>query len=313
MQSIMAWNGKAISQPGLYSGVALDVYHSQDICEGPSVSSSGLRRILEINGGSPAHFYYEWSGQKQKDDDEAGREEKEALVLGRAAHHLLLGQPNFRKHFVVSEHEYFRTNAAKEWRAAQTRTIVRQQHVKIIEGMAAALAKNELLHPGKDRHGLLGRYTECSGFWRDDETGIWCKIRPDAIPTDSGDYADLKTTISVQHVDLSRTIADLAYHQQAALVAEGSEKVIGVPMAHFTFVFVEKAPPYCVQIVEVNRGDIAIGQAQNHAALRLLRRCIDAKDWPGPGAGHIYELSLTDRYRQRAEALLADDKLGRAA
>src|SRR6516165_9526480 len=56
------WDGKAISKPGIYSGIPLEVYHSQKICDGPSVSSTGLRRTLEINGGSPLHFWDEWSG-----------------------------------------------------------------------------------------------------------------------------------------------------------------------------------------------------------------------------------------------------------
>jgi hypothetical protein len=44
---IEEWNGATITSPGVYSDVPLDIYHSQEICDGPSVSSTGLRRVLE--------------------------------------------------------------------------------------------------------------------------------------------------------------------------------------------------------------------------------------------------------------------------
>ena len=38
------WDGNQITTPGMYSGIPLDSYHRGDICDGASVSSSGLRK-----------------------------------------------------------------------------------------------------------------------------------------------------------------------------------------------------------------------------------------------------------------------------
>jgi len=35
------WDGKQITKPGLYGSIPLELYHAGNICDGPSVSSSG--------------------------------------------------------------------------------------------------------------------------------------------------------------------------------------------------------------------------------------------------------------------------------
>src|SRR5262245_48216008 len=91
------WAGGTVRGAGCYGGIPIQTYHGQAICPGPSVSSTNLRRALEANGGSPQHMHHEWSGGADRKRDE---EEARHLVLGRAAHHLLLGQESFREHFV---------------------------------------------------------------------------------------------------------------------------------------------------------------------------------------------------------------------
>src|SRR4029434_7552308 len=105
--------------------------------------------------------------------------------------------------------------------------------IEDIKGMAIAIG----LHPEVNIQYKPGRYysllngqIEKSFFWQDKTTGLWLKARPDAIPTDSGDYADLKTTTSVSYFPLLRTITDLAYHQQAAMIMAGSKQCADIPM-----------------------------------------------------------------------------------
>src|SRR5215472_3097292 len=195
---LIPWNAKQIAAAGLYTGVPLAVYHSQDILPGPSVSSSNLRRVLEINGGSPAHMFADWSGNPKQLD----QKDTEAFTLGRAAHHLILGQEDFDKLFALRPPEFdsYRTKAAQQWRdnaKALGYTLLTDKDLDLVKGMTLALAANPLIVPPRG-HGLLNGHIEVSGFWRDAETGLWVKMRPDAIPTDSGDYADLKTMPSVQ-------------------------------------------------------------------------------------------------------------------
>ncbi len=131
--------------------------------------------------------------------------------------------------------------------------------------------------------GILDGAVERSLFWQDPETGVWCKSRPDAIPNASGDYADLKTCVSVSTDSLRRSLGDFGYHQQGALVGEASKHVLGVDLATFSLVWVEKDPPWCVRITTVTAEDLLRGQMQNAAALRLFAECVETGVWPGPG------------------------------
>ena len=298
MVKAIKWDGGTIKEPGVYSDIPLSVYHGQKICPGPSVSSSGLRRVLEINGGSPAHFYCDWSGNPNAIE----REDSRAFIIGNAAHFLLLGQPHFAKHFAIRPFEFrdYRTNSAREWRDQQIAKgliPLTDEDVEVVKGMAMSLGRHPLVSQG-----LLAGDVERSLFWQDKATGLWLKSRPDAIPTDSGDTSDLKSTTSVSWPDLVRTISDWAYHQQGALIREGLKACCGIEMTSFSLVFVEKKPPYCARVVMLKDSDLDLGAKQNRKALDLIARCIDANHWPGPGEDHVTHIELSSRYRELAEA-----------
>src|SRR5262249_9859680 len=95
------WDGKKITKPGVYSRVPLDLYHKADICDGPSLSASRLK-WLNPDVGSPAHFYTNWPGNPRYVEGD----ESKAMILGRAAHHLLLGEKFFANLFVLQPAEY---------------------------------------------------------------------------------------------------------------------------------------------------------------------------------------------------------------
>jgi hypothetical protein len=326
------WDGKTITKPGIYADVPLEAYHSQTILDGPSVSSSQLRRVLEENGGSPAHMYCEWSGNPDCIDDDT---DNKSLILGRATHHLLLGQADFGQWFILEPAKLrdkagllVRFNAKEkgarntweyqEWKQRCLRggyrwndrnfawsldekqpplTILSEADVDNIRGMSSSLAQHAIV-----KQGILRGQVERSFFWKDKATRLWLKARPDAIPTDSGDFSDLKTTTSVQWVDLIKTTTNYAYHQQAALVVEGAKVCANVEFSSFSFVFVEKKPPYCSRVVVLKPDYIALGMKQNRRALNIIANCIKAKRWPGPGDEHVSMIDLIEHYRAEAEA-----------
>lgn len=275
----MIYGGLKIAKPGIYAGIKIEDYHEQ-CTDGPSVSSSGLRKIVNQ---SLAHFWCENSlnPEREPEDDTA------AFILGRAAHHLLLGEDEFSTLFVARpetiQGEAWQGNrkACKAWlqdQASAGRTVLLPAQIKAIRGMAKSLAAHPLI-----KSGILNGDIERSMFSLDKETGIWKKARPDAIPTDSGDFADLKHTTSVRYEDLQRTIADYGYHQQGAMVGEVYKEITGKPMTSFSLVFVESKPPHCVRVVTLKDDDLERGRQQNRMALKMLRRALDTNAWPGPG------------------------------
>jgi len=281
--------GAKITAPGVWD-LTMAQYHS-DICEGPSISSSGLRTIW---AESPAHFFetspynpHAWETRVidgvemvlRKDE-----EERPHFSLGRAAHHLLfLGRKGFDEEFVTRPACWndWRTKEAKLWREdalARGLTVITDNELDQITGMARTLGAHPLV-----KAGILDGYVERSLIWKDEETGAWLKSRPDCVPNDSGDYADLKTTASVETESLARTIASFGYPVQGALVGMGSRAVLQRDMQTFTLVFVESKPPHCVRVVTIKPDDIERGERQVRASTRLFAQCCETGHWPGPG------------------------------
>lgn len=289
--------GGKIVTPGAYLNVPMAAYHGQP-CDGFSVSSSGLRTIYNQ---SLKHF---WNGSTLNPERE-DIEQTEFIVLGRAAHHLLLGEADFNSYFKVRPTSYVNekgetkpwsgnATVCKTWqaeRALEGLTVLKPEQVEQVKGMAKSLSEEPIVQGG-----ILNGYIEVSMFWKDAKTGIWLKSRPDVIPNASGDVADLKCVSDVSNDGISKSLGERGYNQQAALVREGMQEVLNLEMQHFTLVYVEQKKPNCVRFDEVDPLDIVGGDdaftgervigghEENHAALRLLKRALDTDYWPGPKA-----------------------------
>lgn len=264
-----------ITTPGVYD-LSMADYHS-DICDGPSISSSGIRTIWSQ---SPAHFWYDSPYNPNRPEPK----ERPHFSIGKAAHHLLyLGRKGFDEEFAVRPEQWsdWRTKDAKEWRAERLKagfTIITDAELEAITGMARSLGAHPLV-----KAGILDGAVERSLIFKDPKTGVWLKSRPDNIPTASGLFADLKTTDSVSDESLARSLGSFAYHVQGALVGMAAEAVLDHPMEEFALVWVEKAPPHCVRVTVLSGADLERGQGQLRVAINQFAECVATGVWPGPG------------------------------
>jgi hypothetical protein len=286
-------NVKPIDRPGIHR-VPIDTYHSQ-CCVGPSISSSGLRTLFLK---SPAHYWCESDLNPKR--EEPG--EKSAFTLGRAAHHLLLGEDAFSTLFIVRPERFdsWRTDASKAWRAEQEaagRTVLLPTQIEVIRGMARSLAAHPLVAAG-----ILNGEIEQSIAWQDRATGVWLKVRPDAIPNDSGDFADLKTSADSGE-DLDRAVSAYRYDVQAALVKWAAREVLKREMTSFSFVFVEKTPPYCVDVLTLDPADVELAEKDLRVALDTFAWCLEHDNWFGPSGtqSDARYVHISDRAKERAE------------
>ena len=302
------WADGSIGKPGLYSDMTLEQYHSRDVCDGVSISSSGLRTIFNE---SPAHYWASSVYNKDRIEQEESRE----MVIGRAMHHLMLGEAYFAQVFRRAPTEVpdaknvlqpwsLRTNYAKEWMDARRRegkVVIFPKEVEQIQGMALALGAQPMVQAG-----AFNGYVERSEFWRDKETGVWLKVRPDVVPSASADAVDLKTTTSVQWNDLQRTVAERGYVMQFALMREVFRN-LGFPLASATLIFVERKPPHCVRILSLRPEDLDRGERMNRHALRAFARCFKSRHWPGPGGERrdAEEIWMPDWHKDQIEARLS--------
>lgn len=305
------WNGKVITEPGCYAAVPLSTYHRHDICDGPSISSTGLRAIYGEDA-SPKHFYSKWPGNPQR----IIKPEPKHFIIGRALHHLLLGEAYFSKLFCIRPDEFpdrstgelraWNSNRleCKKWlreRAREGRAVLTIKDAETLRNMAVSVENHPLVKAG----GLNGQI-ERSIFWKDKETGVWLKWRPDAIPVDSALFVDLKTTRSARGNALPVTMDKFGYYRQAALGREACREVLGMEMESFTFLFVEKEDPWHTRDMRCHDDDLDLGVRENRAALQLFAKCFKENRWPGPGDGNEFNerVRLSDAARERRESNL---------
>lgn len=304
LQSIK-WDGRKITEPGMYEGISLDEYHAHDVCDGWSVSSSGLRQIV---AESLADFFDTWRGNPNAEPEAPKRH----FIVGRAAHHLHLGQKNFSSHFAVEPPEYEAEDGTmKKWnnnaidcqawhktRRREGKDVLKPAEAQDVIRMAEALDRYPLI-----AHGALDGLVERSIFWRDDKTGIWLKARPDVIPTASGDFVDYKTCESVVYSKLMWAIEDHGYDQQGALVREAAHKVLGFDNPTFGLVFQQKKRPYSIRPVTLKEDTLNRGAKLNRIAIDLFAEALKTNHWPGPGGDRedFEYIELSDAAKKRRD------------
>ena len=299
---ITPWNGKPISQPGWYSGIPIDRYHSAGICNAFAVSSSDLRTCW---AKSPAHMFSSWCENPKAEVRKATR----SMILGAAAHCMLLGEP-FRLQYVAQPETYRDPKTAEKklwhngatyckfWTAQQLeagKTPVTMTELATIVEISKSLQLEPLINAD-----LLRGHIETSGFFRDEETGLWVKVRPDVIPTTGPDYVDLKTAIEVTTPALQSAIRQRGYHMQGSLVWEACDQFED-PFESFVLMFVETTKPYCARAVPLTDEDLERGRKQNRLMMRQIAACINEDHWPGPGEGDLTAMPLAHDERARIE------------
>lgn len=270
---IREYTGGAITEPGIYTGIDIEQYHHDtDLCDGWSISSSGLRSFIE----RPS-LYWAYSPYNPNRFE---RPDKKHFDFGKAAHHLLLeGAEGFEREFVLNPYTDFRTNEAKAWRVRQRlfgKTIITEADLATIQFMRDSLAKHPVIQGG-----LLDGIAEASMIAKIGK--LWIRSRPDMIPPHSGDFADLKTTTSLAYEDIERTIYNYGYHVQAALTRKVATIVMGEGFVFggFAFVFIEKTPPYDVKIFQLRPEALDLGDKLIDRALSDFEICMERNEWPG--------------------------------
>lgn len=290
---VIPWDGQPISKPGIYSGVPMSVYHSGSLCVGPSISSSGLRTIFDPTRGPMAYWVESPLNPKRIEPAD-----KEAWTIGRAAHHLYLGEAHFSKYFTArpaklndKDWNGNRTDC-REWLAAvaaEGKVALTAGQIETIRGMAGVLPWQEgledsgLANTAIVKAGALRGLVEHTVVAIDPETGVFLLSRPDVIPVDSTEANDFKTTQAVDDRSLQRTLEDFRYDMQAELAARCLLAAADVELTSFAFIFAMKPIPHATRVVELNQADMVEAAADNRAAIRTFARCLETGRWPGPG------------------------------
>lgn len=262
-----------ISEPGIYDISAHD-YHRTEICIGPSISSSGLR-ALSI---APIKYWY----NSPLNPNRPVEDEKAHFVLGRAAHDLVLDGVGWPDRYYVLPKGFSRAASVKQAAAiadadaaeARGLTLLKHDEHATVLAMADAISNHAISK-------VLGRgKAEATIVWKDEETGVWLRCRPDFLPDAKKFIPDYKTTVSAHPDDFRKDVANYGYHQQAALYLDGLAAVFGVAERDFYFIAQEKTAPYIVQPFALDAEAVEWGHRLNRKAIRTFAKCLETNKWP---------------------------------
>ncbi len=293
---IRKWTGGKITEPGLYD-MPMSVYHS-DCCDGPSVSSTGLRTLLLK---SPLHFWDRSYLNPDRDPDDPDEIEKEHFRIGRAAHWSMFERETFERAIAVrpTMWDSWRSKEAKAWRLDAMRegmTVMTPDEMERVHGVVRSLTRHPLY-----QQGLLGGAIETSIIARDSKTGIWIKARPDSVPIEEA-FTDLKVVSDAKPDVFERTIRDIGYDLQLALGGICYEKVTKRAIEQFWIVAVESSRPHPVHVASLSTDAVYWARIRLRTALDRMAKCLETGYWPAYDEdGRSYKLHEQVQNRLKLE------------
>lgn len=249
-----------------------------------AVGHSSLVKMMR----SPAHFKH------YMDSEHAPTP---AMEFGTALHLAVLEPELFAETYTVSPKFDRRTNdgkaAAAAWEAENIgKKYLAEDQMAMLESMQRVIA-GHFLASSYIRKGRK----EMSFFWKDAETGVDCKFRPDVLILDGGELVtvdqvidlgaesfvvgqlDLKSTKDAGKDAFRRQMVKLGYDVQAAFYTDPLSEYLQREVP-FRFLAVESAAPHGVALYRTGERTLQVGRSKYRAALQMLVWCRENDQWP---------------------------------
>lgn len=176
-----------------------------------------------------------------------------AMDRGTAVHEALLEPENFWKNYHVMPKIDGRTKEGKKEKIrqevlAKNKILLSQEDFIIIDNIMKQVKKNDLA-----KKYLIG-IVEQSHYFK--YGGVDCRCRPDCFDPVEGWISDVKTIREINSKSITNEIRSRQYDLQAVAYSEW----LNIPVTNFTFIFVETAPPYSVEVVALSEQEIKRGE-----------------------------------------------------
>ena len=247
--------------PGVFDDMPGETYFATE-----AMSQSGAKKMLQ----SPQHYRLE--------RDTAG-EPTQGMQQGTAVHLAVLEPDEFTRRVLELPEVNKRTNAGKDELAS-----FKAAHPGALFLSAAdyanALACRDAIHAHRGAAYLIhGGQFESSMFWNDAQFGVPCKARMDVL--NHGGIIDLKKTQNASPEDFAKSMANYAYHVQAAHYISGHEHLLNESPRFFAIVAVEWEPPHAVACYVIGQASVMAGRHLMDKALARYRDALQSGTWPG--------------------------------
>lgn len=256
--------------------LTIEEYHAM-----APISKSGLD-LVDL---SPAIFH-----ARVLDPNRPPRGAKAGQLEGNLAHCAVLEPEEFEKRYIVGKALNRNTKEWKEFVAAHPDKVAIQpdQHEAAIRQAVSMRALPEVgaaFDEGKP---------EVSAFWRDAETGVNCRCRPDwvhPVGEESVILLDVKTYSVASANEFNKQVARKRYDVQAAFYSDGYAAASGLKVLGFVFVAVETEWPHAANAFMLDAQGIAAGREKYMRNLRTYAECLRTGNFPGYSTG-IQVISL---------------------
>jgi exodeoxyribonuclease VIII len=239
------------------------------------VSSSGLKEIAK---NSPRHFINMLCEQQFGKTEE----EPEHFRFGRIAHMMLLEPSKFRENYIaMPDFGDMRSKINREAKEAWVKDqpanaiLLNQKEMSDLTRMAGSILSNPIA-----KKILSEGMVEASLFFRDKDTGILCRSRPDIFQI-GGYVVDFKTTQDSSPGVFSNSIRSYRYDLQMAFYYDAVKLVTGKEPEAAVIIACDKKAPFDTGIYMLDDDALETGRQWYKQALRILKVCIEKKKWPG--------------------------------
>ncbi len=252
-------------KPGTYDNVEINAYHA-----GAGISNSGLGAMLQ----SPYHF---WS--RHINDNRPDRPQTLPQEDGQVAHCAILEPDEFTNRYVVGPDAARNSNIWKDFcQIHDEKTVIKpEQYTR------AMLQRDACWKIPDIRKALSKGKAEVSAYWKDPETGVLCRCRPDFVhEADAGVVlVDVKTYSDARPDEFSRQCARMKYHRQDAFYSDGYGIAANVKVLAFIFLSVEMPWPHAAAAAILDEDSRRTGISQYRFALDRYAKCLKEDHWPG--------------------------------
>lgn len=229
------------------------------------------------------------------------QEKIKTFDFGDAAHAICLEPDRLKSEFVVMPAFNLRTNAGKEEKAE---FVAEHESSKILT--ADEYKKLNLMFESVMAHPKARALIEAQGiaegsyFWKDQETGLDCKCRPDKHIKSDGLLVDIKTTPSLKKFCYS--VDDFRYHVQDAWYCDGVARF--EEFARMEFLVIQKdieIGRYPVMVVKLPEEAIEYGRILYRENLNAYAEFMNSEVAP-----KTKELVMGYQFNQKVEFCLGE-------
>lgn len=243
------------------------VMRNTDYRNSCGISSTELKKMIK----SPAHYRY-WKDNPEDTDTPS-------LLFGRACHKYVLETYDFYNEFAVAPVCDRRTREGRqEWvefvEKSKGKDVITTEQFEQIDAMRNAMLATPFVSK------LINGDHEMSYFWADEDTGLYCKCRPDSINHKLKIIVDYKTCDNAETQHFMKKSIDLGYDLQASYYLDGVKANTGEDYI-FVFIAQEKKPPYAVNILQADEIFIRSGREIYKSMLQTYKECCESGNWYG--------------------------------